>query len=187
MISLQNSTNQKFSTSISSSNSRKWQSQTKLQGHATVTATVATQSLYITSALIVMEHQRTLTPLRLQNSQPKASPEQLVRGAGGRAAASNRGLGQGRGPYTPRPLYYMYHDNETNHCTKDCPIYINTKRKILRHNYTLERSTTPCDVHRATSNIPHYTLRIIQHKHTKILRPNLQHTTNHTTMPPQPS
>jgi hypothetical protein len=194
MISLQNSTNQKFSTSISSSNSRKWQSQTKLQGHATVTATVATQSLYITSALIVMEHQRTGTKAT-ENPHTTQTPELSTKGlsratsggAGGRAAASNRGLGQGRGPYTPRPLYYMYHDNETNHCTKDCPIYINTKHKILCHNYTLERSTTPCDVHRATSNIPHYTLRIIQHKHTKILRTNLQPTTNHTTMPPQPS
>jgi hypothetical protein len=31
--------------------------------------------------------------------------------------ALNRGQGRGRGPYTPRPLYCMYHDNETNHRT----------------------------------------------------------------------
>jgi hypothetical protein len=41
--------------------------------------------------------------------------------------ALNRGQGRGRGPYTPRPLYCMYHDNETNHRT---PIYIDTKWKM---------------------------------------------------------
>jgi hypothetical protein len=68
--------------------------------------------------------QRILTPLKLQNSQPKASQSNQQGGA------SNRGRGRGRGPYTPRPLYYMYHDNETDHRTKDCPIYIDIKRKM---------------------------------------------------------
>jgi hypothetical protein len=48
-----------------------------------------------------------------------------------RGASSNRGRGRGRGPYTPRPLYCMYHDNETDHHTKDRPIYyIDTKHKM---------------------------------------------------------
>jgi hypothetical protein len=61
MINLQNSANQKFKTFASSSNRGKWQSQTKLQGHVIATATAATQIRYITSALIVTEHQRTGT------------------------------------------------------------------------------------------------------------------------------
>jgi hypothetical protein len=47
-----------------------------------------------------------------------------------RGRASNRGWGRGRGPYMPRPLYCMYHGNETDHRTKDCPIYIDTKQKM---------------------------------------------------------
>jgi hypothetical protein len=96
MISLQNSTNQKFSTSISSSNSRKWQSQTKLQGHATVTATVATQSLYITSALIVMEHQRTGTKAT-ENPHTTQTPELSTKGLS-RATSGGGGQGGGRQP-----------------------------------------------------------------------------------------
>jgi hypothetical protein len=61
MISLQNLANQKFSTSASSSNNGKWQSQTKLQEHATATTTVDTQNRCTTSALTVAEHQRTRT------------------------------------------------------------------------------------------------------------------------------
>jgi hypothetical protein len=47
-----------------------------------------------------------------------------------RGGASNRGRRRGRGPYTQRPLYCMYHGNETDHRTKDCPIYIDTNRKM---------------------------------------------------------
>jgi hypothetical protein len=43
--------------------------------------------------------------------------------------ALNCGRGRGHGSYTPRPLYCMYHDNETNHRTINCPIYIDTKWK----------------------------------------------------------
>jgi hypothetical protein len=63
---------------------------------------------------------------RTLNQRP---PQSNQRGWGG-GVASNRGHGRGRGPYTTRPLYCMYHDNETNHHTKDCPIYIGTKHKM---------------------------------------------------------
>jgi hypothetical protein len=59
MTSLQNLANQKFNTFASSSNNKRWQSRTKLQDHATVTTTVATQSWYTTSALTGTKHQRT--------------------------------------------------------------------------------------------------------------------------------
>jgi hypothetical protein len=41
-----------------------------------------------------------------------------------RGETTNQGHGHGRGSYTVRPLYCMYHGNETDHRTKDCPIYI---------------------------------------------------------------
>jgi hypothetical protein len=35
-----------------------------------------------------------------------------------------------RPSYTLRPQYCMYNGNETNHRTKDCPIYLDTKRNM---------------------------------------------------------
>jgi hypothetical protein len=51
-----------------------------------------------------------------------------------RGGALNRGRGRNRGPYTMKPPYYMYHDNETNHHTKDCPIYLETRKKMEQNS-----------------------------------------------------
>jgi hypothetical protein len=58
------------------------------------------------------------------------TPNQRSPQSNQRGGASNRGRERGRGPYTPRLLYCIYHGNEINHHTKDCPIYIDTKRKM---------------------------------------------------------
>jgi hypothetical protein len=43
---------------------------------------------------------------------------------------SGRSHGCGRDPFTYKPLYCMYHDSDTNHHTKDCPIFLESKRKM---------------------------------------------------------
>jgi hypothetical protein len=67
----------------------------------------------------------------------------------------------------------MYHGNETDHRTKDCPIYIDTKWK-MNYNTTqpspqLQSREVNHTMHWAPHNQQHShpTLCIIQHKHTK--------------------
>jgi hypothetical protein len=51
-----------------------------------------------------------------------------------RGGASNRGWGCGQGPYIMKPPYCMYHGSETNHHIKDCPIYLETKKKMEQNS-----------------------------------------------------
>jgi hypothetical protein len=97
---------------------RKVAKQTKLQEHAMATTTVTTQSHW---------NKRYREPSHHLDSRTldQRSPQSNQRGG-----ASNRGRGRGQGPYMPRPLYCMYHGNETDNYTKDCPIYIDTKWKM---------------------------------------------------------
>jgi hypothetical protein len=37
---------------------------------------------------------------------------------------------RGQGPYTFNHPYCMYHDSDTDDRTKDCPIFIESKRKM---------------------------------------------------------
>jgi hypothetical protein len=47
-----------------------------------------------------------------------------------RGGSQNRGRGHNRGPYAIRPLYCMFHGNQTYHRIKDCPIFLASKRKM---------------------------------------------------------
>jgi hypothetical protein len=49
--------------------------------------------------------------------------------------------GRGRGQNQERPLYYMFHEKDANLRTRDCPIFLESKKKMTqKHN---QPSTTP--------------------------------------------
>jgi hypothetical protein len=50
--------------------------------------------------------------------------------------------GRGRGQIHDRPLYYMFHERDTDHRTSDCPIFLESKKKMTqKHNQPLTTAT----------------------------------------------
>jgi hypothetical protein len=73
-----------------------------------------------------------------------------------RGGAPNRGRGHGRGPYTLRPLYCMYHGSTTNHRIKDCPIYLEMKKKMKQDSTQPSHQSTLREVNHARQWAPHH-------------------------------
>jgi hypothetical protein len=73
-----------------------------------------------------------------QEIYPRASDQIFMQGRQ-RGDAANKSRGYGRGPYTFKPSHCMFHGSETNHCTKDCPIFLESKRKIEQDSTKLSQ------------------------------------------------
>jgi hypothetical protein len=101
---------------------------------------------------------------------------------------TSRGRGRSRSSF--KPLYCMYHRNDTNHRTKDCPIFLESKKKwpktipSLCHNLHPEKSIIKCSGHHRTLHTALHTLCLFPDELTQtITRDNLRPIINLTTMP----
>jgi hypothetical protein len=95
-----------------------------------------------------------------ENLRAKAKPVSSERGMPG------RGRGHSRGSYTFKTLYCMYHDSDTNHHTQDCPIFLESKRKM-------EQDSNQPPQHSLSREVNHTTHWPSSHNHYSPSYPSL--------------
>jgi hypothetical protein len=122
MTTSPNSPSWRFFTSVSLSSNRKHRSLTKPQDQPATTTT--------TSAA---------TPCRYTTLTPTVVGLRKI----GKRILGHHGKKGVRGPFIFKPSYCRSHGSDTNHRTKDCPIFLESKRKMEQDsNQLLQQSSS---------------------------------------------
>jgi hypothetical protein len=173
MRTLPNSASQRFCTSLSLRNKEKHPSMTRHpsmmkpqeQPATTTTANVVTLSKCTTSILMVMG-------LRKIGKRILVHPlKKGVRGTSitGQTNTNKEGVHRSRGPFTFKPPYCMYQGNDTNYRTKDCPIFLGSKKKMEQDSNQPPQQSSSREVYHIMQWAPPYH----HHKLTQITRDKL--------------
>jgi hypothetical protein len=159
MNSLQNLVSWRSNISVSLTSKRKLQGQANPQGPlATMTASATILNKYRTSNQMATGHQR--IGRRIFGPPPQErnarTSDQRFTQYNQRGGPPNRGCGRGRSPYKFKPLCCMFHGSKNNHRTKDCPIFLESKRKIDQESNPPSQQIALGEVNHTMQWAPHH-------------------------------